>query len=32
MAPYKLPVAVDFIDGIPRLASGKALRRMLKGL
>ncbi len=32
MAPYKVPVAVDFIDEIPRLASGKALRRMLKGL
>jgi long-chain acyl-CoA synthetase len=30
MAPYKLPVAVEFIDEIPRLASGKALRRMLR--
>jgi long-chain acyl-CoA synthetase len=31
MAPYKVPVAVEFIDEIPRLASGKALRRQLKG-
>ena len=30
MAPYKVPVAVAFIDEIPRLASGKALRRMLR--
>jgi long-chain acyl-CoA synthetase len=30
MAPYKVPVAVEFIDEIPRLASGKALRRMLR--
>ena len=30
MAPYKVPVAVDFIDEIPRLASGKALRRQLR--
>ncbi len=31
MAPYKVPVAVEFIDEIPRLASGKALRRQLRG-
>lgn len=30
MAPYKVPVAVEFMDEIPRLASGKALRRMLR--
>ncbi len=30
MAPYKVPVAVKFIDEIPRLASGKALRRQLR--
>jgi acyl-CoA synthetase (AMP-forming)/AMP-acid ligase II len=30
MAPYKVPVAVEVIDEIPRLASGKALRRMLR--
>jgi acyl-CoA synthetase (AMP-forming)/AMP-acid ligase II len=30
MAPYKIPVALEFIDEIPRLASGKALRRMLR--
>ena len=30
MAPYKVPVAVQFIEEIPRLASGKALRRMLR--
>jgi acyl-CoA synthetase (AMP-forming)/AMP-acid ligase II len=30
MAPYKVPVAVEFIEEIPRLASGKALRRMLR--
>ncbi|MEE9418972.1 MAG: AMP-binding protein [Desulfatiglandaceae bacterium] len=30
MAPYKVPVAVEFIDEIPRLASGKALRRQLR--
>ncbi len=30
MAPYKVPVAVDFLDEIPRSASGKALRRLLK--
>ncbi|MGD9286520.1 MAG: AMP-binding protein [Desulfobacterales bacterium] len=31
MAPFKVPVAVEFIDEIPRLASGKALRRQLRG-
>jgi long-chain acyl-CoA synthetase len=31
MAPYKMPVAVEFIEEIPRLASGKALRRQLRG-
>jgi long-chain acyl-CoA synthetase len=30
MAPYKVPVAVEFIEEVPRSASGKALRRMLK--
>jgi long-chain acyl-CoA synthetase len=30
MAPYKVPVAVEFIKEIPRSASGKALRRMLR--
>lgn len=30
MAPYKVPVAVEFLDEIPRLASGKALRRKLR--
>ena len=28
MAPYKVPVAVEFVQEIPRSASGKALRRM----
>ena len=30
MAPYKVPMAVEFVDEIPRLASGKALRRQLR--
>ncbi len=30
MAPYKIPVAVEFLDEIPRSASGKALRRLLR--
>jgi acyl-CoA synthetase (AMP-forming)/AMP-acid ligase II len=30
MAAYKVPVAVDFIDEIPRSAAGKALRRLLR--
>lgn len=30
MAPYKVPVAVEFITEVPRSASGKALRRMLR--
>jgi long-chain acyl-CoA synthetase len=30
MAPYKVPVAVEFLDEIPRSASGKALRRLLR--
>lgn len=30
MAPYKVPVAVEFLDDIPRSASGKALRRLLR--
>jgi long-chain acyl-CoA synthetase len=30
MAPYKVPVAVEFIDEIPRSAAGKALRRLLR--
>lgn len=30
MAPYKIPVALEFLNEIPRLASGKALRRQLR--
>lgn len=30
MAPYKVPVAIEFLDEIPRSASGKALRRQLR--
>lgn len=30
MAPYKVPVDLEFLDEIPRLASGKALRRQLR--
>ncbi|MBI5604058.1 MAG: AMP-binding protein [Deltaproteobacteria bacterium] len=30
MAPYKVPVAVEFVDEIPRSAAGKALRRILR--
>ncbi len=30
MAPFKVPVAVEFIKEVPRSASGKALRRMLR--
>ena len=30
MAPYKVPVAVEFIEEVPRAASGKALRRILR--
>lgn len=30
MAPYKVPVAVAFLDEIPRSAAGKALRRLLR--
>jgi len=30
MAPYKVPVAVAFVDEIPRSAAGKALRRLLR--
>ena len=30
MAPYKVPVAVQFIEEVPRSASGKALRRTLQ--
>jgi long-chain acyl-CoA synthetase len=30
MAPYKVPVAVESIDEIPRSAAGKALRRLLR--
>lgn len=30
MAPYKVPVAIEFIEEVPRSASGKALRRMLR--
>jgi len=30
MAPYKIPVAVEFVDEVPRSAAGKALRRLLR--
>jgi len=30
MAPYKIPVAVEFIEEVPRSAAGKALRRLLR--
>lgn len=30
MAPYKVPVAVEFIEEVPRSAAGKALRRLLR--
>jgi len=30
MAPYEVPVAVEFVDEIPRSVSGKALRRLLR--
>ncbi|NIS61248.1 MAG: hypothetical protein GTO13_11275, partial [Proteobacteria bacterium] len=30
MAPYKVPAVVEFVDEIPRSASGKALRRLLR--
>ena len=30
MAPYKVPVAVEFVEEVPRSAAGKALRRLLK--
>jgi long-chain acyl-CoA synthetase len=30
MAPYKVPVAVEFVDEVPRSAAGKALRRLLR--
>jgi len=30
MAPYKVPVQVEFVDEVPRSASGKALRRLLR--
>jgi long-chain acyl-CoA synthetase len=30
MAPYKVPLSVEFLDEVPRSASGKALRRLLK--
>ncbi|MEJ2023916.1 MAG: AMP-binding protein, partial [Deltaproteobacteria bacterium] len=30
MAPYKVPVAVEFVSEIPRSAAGKALRRLLR--
>jgi long-chain acyl-CoA synthetase len=30
MAPYKVPVAVEFIEEVPRSASGKALRLVLR--
>jgi long-chain acyl-CoA synthetase len=30
MAPYKVPEVIEFVDEIPRSASGKALRRLLR--
>jgi long-chain acyl-CoA synthetase len=30
MAPYKVPVAVEFVTEVPRSVSGKALRRTLR--
>ncbi len=30
MAPYKVPTVVEFVEEIPRSASGKALRRLLR--
>ncbi|MDZ7696941.1 MAG: hypothetical protein U5R49_08495 [Deltaproteobacteria bacterium] len=30
MAPYKVPVALEFVDEIPRSAAGKALRKQLR--
>lgn len=30
MAPYKVPVAIAFVDEIPRSPAGKALRRLLR--
>jgi acyl-CoA synthetase (AMP-forming)/AMP-acid ligase II len=30
MAPYKIPLAVKFVEEVPRSAAGKALRRQLK--
>jgi len=30
MAPYKVPVSVEFVDEIPRSAAGKPLRRLLR--
>jgi long-chain acyl-CoA synthetase len=30
MAPYKVPVAVEFVSEIPRSPAGKALRRLLR--
>ena len=30
MAPYKVPVTVEFVDEIPRSAAGKPLRRLLR--
>jgi len=30
MAPYKIPVALDIVEEVPRSAAGKALRRLLR--
>lgn len=30
MAPYKVPTVIEFVEEIPRSASGKALRRLLR--
>jgi long-chain acyl-CoA synthetase len=30
LASYKLPKSIEFVDAVPRSASGKALRRLLR--
>jgi acyl-CoA synthetase (AMP-forming)/AMP-acid ligase II len=31
LAHYKCPVSVDFVDALPRLPTGKLLKRQLRG-